>query len=263
MIMAKATKAAQVCKWLTEKDALTEFASSTAKTQSAAHIKPIHWYVCCRLVLEGGFLPEEVFPHPPFAANKTNDRIVLEYSPASASGSEKTVLGGLKTKAVDVVVTKSGIGPVLAISCRGMTGAFRNLTNRMEETIGECTNLHITYPALVFGYMFAIRTNHALDRARLGLGNNDIAVQNRDGIDTLSESILRFHFAMSGMSGRNSIRDDYSKYESVSLVLVDIRVGHEGMVLDSLMPNQKYLKFPRPRLTAGDKSAERSGRNAA
>jgi adenosylcobinamide-phosphate synthase len=26
---------------------------------------------------------------------------------------------------------------------------------------------------------------------------------------------------------------------------------------------QKYLKFPRPRLTAGDKSAERSGRNAA
>jgi DNA-binding winged helix-turn-helix (wHTH) protein len=29
------------------------------------------------------------------------------------------------------------------------------------------------------------------------------------------------------------------------------------------MSTQKYLKFPRPRLTAGDKSAERSGRNAA
>ena len=40
-----------------------------------------------------------------------------------------------------------------------MTGAFRNLTNRMEETIGECTNLHITYPALVFGYLFLIRAN--------------------------------------------------------------------------------------------------------
>jgi Domain of unknown function (DUF4062) len=28
-------------------------------------------------------------------------------------------------------------------------------------------------------------------------------------------------------------------------------------------PTQKYLKFPRPRLTVGDKCAERSGRNAA
>ena len=42
---------------------------------------------------------------------------------------------------------------------QSMNGAFRNLTNRMEETIGECTNLHITYPALVFGYLFIIRAN--------------------------------------------------------------------------------------------------------
>jgi hypothetical protein len=89
---------------------------------------------------------------------------------------------------VDVVVAKEGLGPVLAVSCKGMTGAFRNLTNRMEETIGECTNLHITYPALVFGYLFVIRANKQTEEAVAGaapegapparqLAANDIAIQ--------------------------------------------------------------------------------------
>ena len=82
---------------------------------------------------------------------------MLRYDPALGAGGERTVLGGLKTKNVDVVVTREGIGPVLAVSCKGVTGAFRNLTNRMEETIGECTNLHITYPALVLGYLVLLR----------------------------------------------------------------------------------------------------------
>ena len=165
----------------------------------------------------------------------------LEYSPAAARGAEKTILGGLKTKMVDVVVTKNGVGPVLAISCRGTTGAFRNLTNRMEETIGECTNLHITYPALVFGYMFALRANHISDQTRLNLKSNDIAVQMSEQGDILTESILRFHFALAGLSGRTSIRNDYGKYESVSLALVDMREAREGTILDSLMPQNSAL----------------------
>jgi len=56
---------------------------------------------------------------------------ILEFDPLLAGGGERTVLGGLKTKNVDVVVTREGIGPVLAVSCK-----VRNLTNRMEETIG-------------------------------------------------------------------------------------------------------------------------------
>ncbi|MCR6659933.1 MAG: hypothetical protein NVV72_11545 [Asticcacaulis sp.] len=46
-----------------------------------------------------------------------------------------------------------------------MTKAFRNLTNRMEETIGECTNLHITYPAMVVGYFVVLRANRTLEHA--------------------------------------------------------------------------------------------------
>lgn len=179
----------RVCQWVNLRQALYHFATYIGPTQSQQHIKPLHWYVACRLVLEGGF-------HP--------------------------------TKNVDVVVTKEGIGPVMAVSCKGMTGAFRNLTNRMEETIGECTNLHITYPAMVFGYLFIIRANRAAEvvaelvteeraPARM-LAANDIAVQ-RGGEPV--EAILRFHAALRELTGRRGIRNDGSRYEAVALALVE------------------------------------------
>ena len=114
-------------------------------------------------MLEGGFHPDELKPRPPFTVTRRRGQHLICFDPATATGGEATVLGGLKTKNVDVVVNKDGLGPVLAVSCKGMTGAFRNLTNRMEETIGECTNLHITYPALVSGYLFVIRANQVAD----------------------------------------------------------------------------------------------------
>ncbi|HXE52411.1 MAG TPA: hypothetical protein VN541_05315, partial [Tepidisphaeraceae bacterium] len=36
------------------------------ETQSARHIKPLHWHITSRLVIEGGFRPEEITPRPPF-----------------------------------------------------------------------------------------------------------------------------------------------------------------------------------------------------
>jgi hypothetical protein len=130
----------KVCRWINLPEAFHHFATYDGATQSQQHIKPLHWYVACRLVLEGGFLPEEITPRPPFRAEQKGSKYLLSFDPSQANGSERTILGGLKTKNVDVVVCKHGIGPVLAVSCKGMTGAFRNLTNRMEETIGECTN---------------------------------------------------------------------------------------------------------------------------
>ena len=103
-------------------------------------------------------MPEEITPRPPFRAERANGW-QLSYDPSAASGGERTVLGGLKTKNVDVVIVKNGLGPVMAVSCKGAIGAFRNLTNRMEEAVGDCTNLHITYPALVTGYLFVMRAH--------------------------------------------------------------------------------------------------------
>jgi hypothetical protein len=172
--------------------------------------------------------------------------------PSRANRSERTVLGGLKTKEVDVVVTREGLGPVLAISCKGMTGALRNLTNRMEETIGECTNLHITYPALVLGYLFAIRANEAVEAAAAlsgdsappakRLASNDIAI--RRGGEPVA-SVLRFAAALSELAGRKGIRNDLSRYEAVSLVLVDIAGERVGELVDGFPPAGSALRWER------------------
>lgn len=135
-------------------EAFRHFAQFEGRTQTQRHIKPLHEYVTCRLVLEGGFHPDELSPRPPLRVTERRSRYTLAYDPGASSTTEATILGGLKTKDVDIVASKEGIGPVLAVSCKGMTGAVRNLTNRLEETIGECTNIHIAYPTLVFGYLF-------------------------------------------------------------------------------------------------------------
>jgi hypothetical protein len=116
-------------------------------------------------VIEGGFHPDEVTPRPPFRVEPRKGKPpLLIYDEASAGHGEQTLLGGLKTKNVDVVVTKRNLGPVLAVSCKGVMGAFRNLTNRMEELIGECTNLHISMPTLVLGYVVVLRANRTVQQ---------------------------------------------------------------------------------------------------
>jgi hypothetical protein len=44
--------------------ALREFVTVTG-TQAQQHIRPIHKCVASRLVLEGGFHPDDITPHPP------------------------------------------------------------------------------------------------------------------------------------------------------------------------------------------------------
>ena len=241
----------RVCQWVNQADALEHFVRYEGATQSQQHIKPLHWYAACRLVLEGGFHPDEIKPRPPFTVSRRRSQHLLHFDPGAATGGEATVLGGLKTKNVDVVISKNGLGPVLAVSCKGMTGAFRNLTNRMEETIGECTNLHITYPALVFGYLFVIRANEAPDTAGLAnhlpgerpvrpIAPNDIAItESRSPV----ESIVRFHYALGALTGRNGIREDASRYEAISLTLLDTRDDAVGHPLSEFPPPNSPLRL--------------------
>jgi len=131
-----------------------------------------------------------------------------------------------------------------------MTGAFRNLTNRMEETIGECTNLHITYPAMVCGYLFIIRANRAAavvaevaEDARMParpLAANDIAVQ-RGGEPV--EAILRFHAALRELTGRRGIRNDGSRYEAVALALIETTGADTGELLEGFPPPDSPLRL--------------------
>jgi hypothetical protein len=247
---------AKVCQWTTQAEALAAFAVFAGKTQSAEHIKPLHWYVACRLVLEGGFDPDDISPHPPFRVEyrKNGKAPLLHYDPSCADGRERTVLGGLKTKNVDVVVTRKNIGPVVAVSCKGVTGAFRNLTNRMEETIGECTNLHITYPALVLGYFVLIRANRqtigVLDQAadavnddlpaQTALAANDIAMT--EGGEPIA-GIVRFHNALRELVGRRGIRNDVSRYESIGFALVEMHGANRNTLLNTFPVEESPLNL--------------------
>ena len=243
--------APRVCQWVSQSTALQHFARYDGPTQSQQHIKPLHWYVACRLVLEGGFHPDELKPRPPFTVTKRRGQYLIHFDPGAATGGEATVLGGLKTKNVDVVINKDGLGPVLAVSCKGMTGAFRNLTNRMEETIGECTNLHITYPALVFGYLFIIRANRKTDpsdqeslrpseRPVRQIAPNDIALMDTD---RPVESIIRFHSALGALTGRSGIREDASRYEAISLAMIDTLDSGIGQPLSDFPPPDSPLRL--------------------
>ena len=144
----------------------------------------------------------------------------------------------MKTKNVDIGVVKEGIGPVLAVSCKGMTGAIRNLTNRLEETIGECTNIHISYPTLVFGYLFVMRAN----RSATGVASTDVAV---DDQGRPVEAIVRFHYALSAMTDRASIRNDLSRYEAVAMVMIEMNRERIGELLEDYPPDDSLVNFSR------------------
>lgn len=261
------------CEWTCQKEAFAGFAGFNEKTQSAGHIKPLHWYVACRLVLEGGYDPDDIKPRPPFVIRKSKRYGLqfLEFDPDSATGREAVVLGGLKTKNVDVVVTRAGIGPVLAVSCKGTTGAFRNLTNRMEELIGDCTNLHISYPTLVLGYLHLLRANRKIGEIVdvIEPDDTDVADETPDDSDLyveedgtvaveeggdhaepkskaltkndmafddsggISAEIRRFGLAISRLAGRSGIRDDQTRYESIGLALIEAEESKCGELVSN------------------------------
>ena len=207
--------------------------------QSQGHIKPLHQHLAVRLVIEGGFLPEEVSPHPPLRVEKLKGKDALVFDASVENEREETVLGGLKSKDVDVVVAKPGVGPVVAISVKGSLGAFRNLTNRMEEAIGDATNIHLMYPGLVYCFFHVLKANRA---GFEGIGANDIAV---DASGSVVASIQRYHDVLLGLTGRRLIRDEFSRYETVSLALVDPLAGPTGHVVENFPTSESVLRAER------------------
>jgi len=226
----------EVCRWVALTDALAAFVRAEQGTQGQRHIKRMHWYTACRLVLEGGFHPDRVTPRPPFMVARRGRSNVLYYEPESARGGEATVFGGLKTKDVDVVVNIPEIGPCLAVSMKGTLNAFRNLTNRLEEAVGDCTNIHIAYPALVYGFLHLCRANRQgplPPNSSFLEPDTDGGVQHKDlAIDAsgkVTEFIRNYGQAMARLTGRRDLRDDVSRYEAIALILVNPypeEVGH-------------------------------------
>lgn len=212
----------------------------------------MHWYVACRLVIEGGFDPACVKPRPPFRIERKGRGLFLHHDRSVAGGSEATVFGGLKTKDVDVVVSLDGIGPCVAISMKGTLNAFRNLTNRLEEAVGDCTNIHIAYPGLVYGFLSLLRANREglIPKSAAGVLKPDP----RTGMVRQADTALRangevtgfidtYHNAMARLSARKDLRDDFSRYEAVAILLISAEDVLPGAVVSSYPRADSVLNF--------------------
>src|SRR5438876_10058244 len=218
--------------------ALQEFATVEG-TQAQQHIRPLHQYLTVWLVLVGGFVPGEITPHPPLRVERKGQRKLLSFASDKEDNREQTLLGGLKSKTVDVVVSKEGVGPVLAISVKGTGNAFRNLTNRMEEAIGDSTNLHIMYPGLVYGFLHLLKANR---EGEANLAPNDIALASSGEPVT---AIRRYHDVLLGLAGRRLVRDDYTRYEAVGLGMVVPQGEGRNQLLGTFPPGDSPLHFAR------------------
>lgn len=196
-------------------------------TQSQTHIKPLHRHFAMRLVIEGGFLPTEITPSPPLEYKPQRREKLLLLNEAVGSKSERTVIGGVKTKQIDVVVTKPSLGPVLALSFKGTQNAFRNLTNRMEEAVGDCTNIHLRYPSLVYGFYHVILANSAdqIGAVRFVRDKNDVSVGS-GGL--VVPQVLRYIRAIEALSDRSSQWADPSGYEAVAIHMAESHPSRIG-----------------------------------
>jgi len=182
-------------------------------TQSGEHIKSLHAYCAARLVLEGGILPEWISPRPPLLSKRINNASYeLSYSQAAESKAERRVLGGIKYKNVDVTTIVDGLGPAVGISAKSTGNAFRNLTNRMEEALGECTNVHLMYPGFVFGFLHLIKFSKA---SEAGSPQDASFSENDEPLDLMK----RYHEVLVALSGRHAITDSGMRYESVGLLV--------------------------------------------
>jgi hypothetical protein len=189
-------------------------------TQSSEHIKPINAYCAARLVLEGGIPPEWVSPRPPLLSKRISNTVYgLDYHAAAANRTERRILGGIKYKNVDVTAVVNGLGPAIGVSTKSTGNAFRNLTNRMEEALGECTNVHLMYPGFVFGFLHLIKFSKASE-----VGNPQDTSFGED--DRPLALLTRYHEVLVALSGRQTITDPGMRYESVGLLVYRCRKGH-------------------------------------
>jgi hypothetical protein len=170
-----------------------------------------------RFVIEGGFDPTSVMPRPPLAGTIKEGRRWLSFEPHGVEEKEQVVLGALKSKRIDLVLAKEGIGPILAVSVKGTSRAFRNLVNRTEEAIGDCANIHIMYPGLVYGFVHFLK---ATDPGSEGRKPNDVSL-NEAG-DAVP-AVKAYAKVLEGLTARRLVRNDYARYEAVGLAL--LRVG--------------------------------------
>lgn len=118
----------------------------------------------------------------------------------------------------------------------------------MEEAVGDCTNLHIAYPVLVYAFWHVMRANREgpiLSGSEKILGPVGSPVKPADvaiaGTGEPSSFIRRYEFAMAGLTGRAGLRDESSRYEAIGLTLASVDPPIMGTVLSTFPASESPL----------------------
>lgn len=213
--------------------------------QSADLVDSLRWYVASRLVIEGGFDPDWIRPRPPITVDRNRHGSFLSPDPDAAKPGRRTLLGALKAAKPDVTVTIPTIGPVLALSLEGTEdvgiarGGVPEITGELERIAGACVNLHMVYPALVYGFWHVLGARQiqdlvpsALPDSNAGPGDHgDYSLRN----GARAAELRRYHDALVRLSEREDIRDAPSRYEACALTLVEHGAGQQDGI-----PNSDY-----------------------
>ena len=214
-------------------------------TQPGGLVNSLRWYVASRLVIEGGFDPDWIRPRPPITVDRHRHGLLLAHDPDAAKPERLTLPGALKAAEPDVTVTIPTIGPVLALSLEGTEsgavtrGQVSELTGGLERIAGACVNLHMVYPALVYGCWHVIAAAGTQDLVPSALPDPD-AGPGHHGDHSLrngarAAELRRYHDALVRLSEREDIRDAPSRYEACALTLVEHGAGQQDGI-----PNSDY-----------------------
>ena len=230
------------------KEALVRFAFSDP-AQSSGHLGSLRSYVACRLVIEGGFDPDWIRPRPPIAVDRNQDGLFLSLDPDAAKPGRRTLAGGLKDAEPDVTVVIPTIGPVLALSLEGTESVavgregVPEITGGLERTAGACVNLHMIYPALVYGFWRVLGASRVHDLVPFAVpgpvgGPDDHGDHSLQRNGELGAELQRYHDALARLSEREDIRAAPSRYEACALTLVERGTGPQQWVA--------YADYPAP-----------------
>lgn len=217
-----------------------------ALAQSTDLVDSLRWYAASRLVIEGGFDPDWIWPRPPITVDRDRDGLLLSHDPDAANADRLTLSGALSAAKPDVTVTIPNIGPVLALSLEGTESLavtrdrVPELTGGLERIAGSCVNLHMIYPALVYGFWHVIGAGQVHDLVPVaaldpvgGPGYHGDGARTSTGEPTAE--LRRYHDALARLSERGDIVDDPSRYEACALTLVEYGAGSQED-----LPNADY-----------------------
>ena len=220
-------------------------------------VSSLRQYVANRLVIEGGFDPDWIWPRPPITVDRARDGLLLSHDPDAANADRLILPVALKAAKPDVAVTIPTIGPVLALSLEGTESVavtrdrVPELTGGLERIAGACVNLHMVYPALVYGFWHVLGARQGRDPVPVTPSDpvgspGDYGRLARTRTGELAAERRRYHDALARLSERGDIGDDPSRYEVCALTLVEHGPGrHEGIPNADYPPPGSLLDYNR------------------